>query len=40
MMGAEFQWARRENNADGFTSEDYRIQFSAKYNFSAKLGGS
>jgi hypothetical protein len=39
MMGAEFQWARRENNSDGFTSDDYRIQFSAKYNFSSKLGG-
>ncbi len=39
MMGAEFQWGRRENNTDGFTSDDYRIQFSAKYNFSHSLGG-
>src|SRR5262249_15179798 len=39
-MGAEFQWARRENNSDGFTSDDYRIQFSAKYNFAIQMGGS
>jgi hypothetical protein len=40
MMGAEFQWAHRENNSDGFTSDDYRIQFSAKYNFAIHVGGS
>ncbi len=39
MMGGEFQWARRENNSDGWTADDYRIQFSAKYNFSHTLGG-
>jgi len=39
MMGAEFQWGRRENNTDGFESDDYRIQFSARYNFSHSLGG-
>ena len=39
MMGAEFQWGRRENNSDGFTSDDSRIQFSARYNFSRSVGG-
>jgi hypothetical protein len=41
MVGAEFQWIRRENNDEGpdsagfgFESEDYRVQFSARYNFS------
>jgi hypothetical protein len=40
MLGPEIQWGRRENNSDGFSSEDYRIQFSAKYNFSHEWGGS
>ena len=39
MAGLEFQWGRRENNSDGFHVDDYRIQFSAKYNFSFQLGG-
>jgi hypothetical protein len=39
MAGGEFQWGRRDNNTDGFSSHDYRIQFSFKYNFSYKLGG-
>jgi outer membrane DcaP-like protein len=39
MMGGEFQWAKRENFSDGFQVNDYRIQFSFKYNFSYKLGG-
>jgi len=39
MMGAEFQWGRRENNSDGFESDDYRIQFSARYNFGHQFGG-
>ena len=34
MMGGEFQWGRRDNFRDGFTSNDYRIQFSFRYNFS------
>lgn len=38
-IGGELQWGRRENFMDGFTSDDYRIQFSFKYNFSASLGG-
>ena len=39
MTGLEFLWGRRTNNTDGFSSDDYRIQFSAKYNFSFELGG-
>jgi hypothetical protein len=34
MMGGELQWGKRENYLDGFTSEDVRIQFSFRYNFS------
>ena len=34
MVGGEFQWGRRENNTDGFSVNDYRSQFSFKYNFS------
>ena len=33
-VGGEFQWGRRENFLDGFKSDDFRIQFSFKYNFS------
>jgi hypothetical protein len=39
MMGPEVQWARRQNNADGWSVDDYRIQFSAKYSFGKKFGG-
>jgi hypothetical protein len=39
MVGAEFQWGRRENFSDGFSSDGMKIQFSFKYNFSAKIGG-
>jgi glutaminase A len=39
MMGAELQWGRRENFADGFESEGVKIQLSFKYSFSHKLGG-
>jgi hypothetical protein len=40
MMGGEFQWAHRKNFSDGFKVNDYRLQFSFKYSFSAKvLGG-
>jgi hypothetical protein len=38
-LGPEIQWGRRENSRDGFTSDDVRIQFSAKYNFKLSLGG-
>jgi hypothetical protein len=39
MLGPEIQWGKRENARDGFTSDDFRIQFSAKYNFNLSLGG-
>jgi hypothetical protein len=38
-MGPEIQWIQRENARDGFTSDDFRFQFSVKYNFKAQLGG-
>jgi len=31
--GLELQWADRSNFTDGFSSDDIRLQFSAKYNF-------
>ena len=39
ILGPEFQWGRRENNSDGWSVNDYRLQFSFKYNFSAEIGG-
>ena len=39
MVGGELQWGRRENFADGFSSDGFKVQFSFKYNFSWKLGG-
>jgi hypothetical protein len=39
MVGTELQWGKRENFLDGFTSDDFRIQFSFRYNFSVTLGG-
>jgi DcaP outer membrane protein len=39
MMGGELQWGRRSNNSDGFIYNDYRIQFSFKYNFAFTLKG-
>ena len=39
MFGGEFQWGRRDNRSDGFRADDYRVQFSFKYNFSYKVGG-
>ncbi len=38
MMGGEIQWGEREN-INGFTSDDLRFQFSAKYNFATTIGG-
>ena len=38
-VAAEYQWGRRENFSDGFSSDGQKIQFSFKYNFSWKLGG-
>jgi hypothetical protein len=37
--GVELQWAERDNFSDGFSSDDVRLQFSAKYNFSQSFGG-
>jgi outer membrane DcaP-like protein len=34
MFGGELQWGRRENFLDGFKSDDFRVQFSFRYNFS------
>jgi hypothetical protein len=39
MLGPEIQWGKRENFRDGFTSDDFRVQFSAKYNFKLSVGG-
>ena len=39
MVGAELQWGRRTNFSDGFQSDGLKLQFSFKYNFSAKIGG-
>jgi hypothetical protein len=40
MLGPEFQWGRRENFRDNWSVDDFRVQFSFKYNFSYSLGGS
>jgi hypothetical protein len=39
MVGGELQWGSRENNSDGWRADDYRVQFSFRYNFSYKVGG-
>jgi hypothetical protein len=39
MTGAEFQWGRRQNFADGWVYDDSRVQLSFRYNFSFKFGG-
>ena len=39
MVGGELQWGRRENFSDGFQSDGFKLQVSARYNFSWKLGG-
>jgi hypothetical protein len=38
-FGPELQYGKRENFRDGFDSDDVRIQFSARYDFAASLGG-
>ena len=40
MFGTEFLWGRRDNFRDGFSVDDYRIQFAFKYNFSKLFSGS
>jgi len=37
MTGLEFQWGKRHNFSDDFTSDDFRIQASFKYNFGVTL---
>lgn len=39
MFGPEIQWSRRENFRDGFSIDDWRLQFSVRYNFSRTFGG-
>jgi hypothetical protein len=39
MVGGELQWGRRESFQDPFTADGFKVQFSFKYNFSAKIGG-
>jgi hypothetical protein len=39
MWGGEIQWGDRENNSDGFTSDDVRFQVSFKYSFGYSWGG-
>jgi hypothetical protein len=39
MVGGELQWGRRKNSADGFRVNDYRVQFSFRYNFKGIIGG-
>jgi DcaP outer membrane protein len=35
--GLEFEWGRRKNFRDGLNVNDFRLQFSAKYNFSIEV---
>ena len=37
LMGAELQWARRENNSDGWHTDGHRLQFSLRYGFSKSM---
>ena len=39
MCGVELQYGYRENFSDGWTSDDLKVQFSFKYNFSQTFGG-
>ncbi len=39
MYGAELQYGKRENFDDGFDYDAFKVQFSARYNFSFGLGG-
>lgn len=39
MIGGELQWGRRDNFDDGFDTDQFRIQFSFRYNFSREFGG-
>ncbi len=37
--GVEFQWGQRQNQSDGFKSDDFRVQVSFKYNYALSIGG-
>ena len=37
LFGAELQWGHRENAFDGFSSTDFRIQFTGRLNFAMPL---
>jgi outer membrane DcaP-like protein len=39
MMGLEAGWIERENESDGFKSDNMHVQFSAKYSFAFSAGG-
>ena len=39
MYGVELQYGRRENFSDGWTYDDFRIQFSFRYKYAFGLGG-
>ena len=39
MCGAELQYGYRENFSDGWSVDDWKVQFSFKYNFSHTFGG-
>jgi len=39
MFGPELEWGRRSNFDDGFSVNDWKLQFSVKYNFSHTVGG-
>lgn len=38
-LGPELQWAKRSNFRDGYSADDFRIQFSMRYNFGVYVGG-
>ncbi len=42
LLGLEGQWGQRQNKSNGYTYNDYRLQFSAKFNFghTFEFGGS
>ena len=38
LLGPEVQWIKRDNFSDGFSSRDFKVQFSAKYSFDFSIG--
>ena len=37
MVGGEFQWGQRNNAFNDFSSDDFRLQFTARFNYSLKF---